>query len=176
MFSILCILCFCIILCTLSPFVYSCLFPIFVQVYRPLSPGGNPIAVNEYHISYQIFVRRNIKPIPHNRCHRRKSIHSKYYGGASLFFLQLPSMRIAPYLHPVTLPSVACLAVPYFFHITLRRNNFRAKMYGVRGGAVGLCTALQPERSQVRFPMGLLGFFSDLVLPAALRPWSLLSL
>jgi len=24
--------------------------------------------------------------------------------------------------------------------------------------------------------MGLLGFFSDLVLPAALRPWSLLSL
>jgi hypothetical protein len=27
-------------------FVYSCLFPIFVQVYWLLPPGGNPIAVN----------------------------------------------------------------------------------------------------------------------------------
>jgi hypothetical protein len=26
------------------------LSPIFVQVYRPLPPGGNPPAVNEYHI------------------------------------------------------------------------------------------------------------------------------
>ena len=46
LFSILCILCFCIV----SPFVYSRLFHIFVQVYRPLPPGGNPIAVNKYHI------------------------------------------------------------------------------------------------------------------------------
>jgi len=30
-------------LCIVSPFVYSCLF-IFVQVYRTLPPGGNPIA------------------------------------------------------------------------------------------------------------------------------------
>jgi hypothetical protein len=37
-------------LCIVSPFVYSCLFPIFVQVYRTLSPGGNPTAVNKYHI------------------------------------------------------------------------------------------------------------------------------
>jgi len=35
-FSILCILRFCIVLCTVSPFLYSCLFPTFVQVYRPL--------------------------------------------------------------------------------------------------------------------------------------------
>jgi hypothetical protein len=54
-FSILCILCFCIVLCIVSPLAYSCLFPIFVQVYRPLPPGGNPIAVNKYHIiSYHI--------------------------------------------------------------------------------------------------------------------------
>jgi hypothetical protein len=39
--------------CIVSPFEYGCLFPIFVQVYRPLPPGGNPIAVCKYHtISY----------------------------------------------------------------------------------------------------------------------------
>jgi hypothetical protein len=37
-----------------SPFVYSCFFPIIVQVYSLLSPGGNPIAVNKYH--HQIYV------------------------------------------------------------------------------------------------------------------------
>jgi len=36
-----------------SPFVYSCLFSIFIQVYRTLPPGANPIAVNKYHIIYQ---------------------------------------------------------------------------------------------------------------------------
>jgi hypothetical protein len=50
-FSTLHILCFCIVLCIVSPFTYSCLFPIFVQVYRPLSPDENPIAVNKYHIN-----------------------------------------------------------------------------------------------------------------------------
>ena len=50
LFSIFCILCFYIVLCIVSPFVYSCLFPIYVQVCRPLTPGGNPIAVNKYHI------------------------------------------------------------------------------------------------------------------------------
>jgi len=29
----------CIVLCIVSSSVYSCLFPTFVQVYRPLSPG-----------------------------------------------------------------------------------------------------------------------------------------
>ena len=33
-------------------FAYSCLFPIFVQVHRPLSSGGNPIAINKYHIIF----------------------------------------------------------------------------------------------------------------------------
>jgi len=50
LFSILCILCF-IVLCIIFPCVYSCLFPLTVQVYRPLPPGGNPIAVNKYHIT-----------------------------------------------------------------------------------------------------------------------------
>jgi hypothetical protein len=39
---------YCFVYFSLS--VYSFLFPIFVQVYRPLSPGGNPTAVNKYHI------------------------------------------------------------------------------------------------------------------------------
>jgi hypothetical protein len=51
-FSSLCTLCFCIVLFIVSPFVYSCLSPIFVQVYRPLSPCRNPTAVNKYIISY----------------------------------------------------------------------------------------------------------------------------
>ena len=29
--------------------IYSCLFPIFVHVYRPLPPGGISTAVNKYH-------------------------------------------------------------------------------------------------------------------------------
>ena len=36
-----------------TPFVYSCLFPIFAQVYRPLPPVGNQIAVNIYYINKQ---------------------------------------------------------------------------------------------------------------------------
>jgi hypothetical protein len=41
------------VLCIVSPFVYSCLFPICtVQVYRASPRGGDPIAVNKYHISY----------------------------------------------------------------------------------------------------------------------------
>jgi len=45
-----CVFCALYFMCIVSPFVYSCLFPICIQVYRPLPPGGNPIAVNEYHI------------------------------------------------------------------------------------------------------------------------------
>jgi hypothetical protein len=46
------ILCFCIVLCFVPPFVSSCLFPLFVQAYRTLTPGENPTAVNKYHIIY----------------------------------------------------------------------------------------------------------------------------
>jgi len=53
--SVFCILCFCIVLCIVSP-VYSCLFPLFLQAYRPLPPGGNQTAVNKisYIISYRM--------------------------------------------------------------------------------------------------------------------------
>jgi hypothetical protein len=50
LFSILCILCFCIVLYIVFPFVYSRLFSVSIQVYWPLPPGGKPIAVNKYHI------------------------------------------------------------------------------------------------------------------------------
>jgi len=49
-----CFLCFLFILWIVSPFVYRLLFPIFVQVYRPSPPGGNPLAVNKYHITSYI--------------------------------------------------------------------------------------------------------------------------
>ena len=58
--STLCILCVCIVLCIISPFVHSCPFLTFMQVYQPLPPGGNPIAVNKYHISYQKLQQFNI--------------------------------------------------------------------------------------------------------------------
>ena len=42
---------FCIVSYAVFTHVYSCIFPICVQVYQPLPPGGNPFAVNKY-ISY----------------------------------------------------------------------------------------------------------------------------
>jgi hypothetical protein len=40
-----------IVLCTVSPSAYSCLFDNFVQAYRPLPPGGKPNCnKNKYHI------------------------------------------------------------------------------------------------------------------------------
>jgi hypothetical protein len=50
--SILCALCFYIVLCIVSPHAYSCLFSICI--YQPLPLGGNPNAVKKisYHISY----------------------------------------------------------------------------------------------------------------------------
>jgi len=46
---------FFIVLFIISPFFVSiCPFPIFVQVYRPLPPGGNPIALNIYHIIIRV--------------------------------------------------------------------------------------------------------------------------
>jgi len=47
-----CILYFCIVFvlfCVLF-LLLCCLFPIFVRVYRPLPPVGNPIAVNKYYV------------------------------------------------------------------------------------------------------------------------------
>jgi hypothetical protein len=48
--------------------------------------------------------------------------------------------------------------------------------YGVCSGTVGWGTALQVRRSWVRFPMVTLEFFIDIILSAALWPWSWLSL
>ena len=48
--SILCVPCFRIVLCIVSPHAYGCLFSICVQFYRPLPPGGDPTAVNKCRI------------------------------------------------------------------------------------------------------------------------------
>jgi hypothetical protein len=48
--SILTIQCFGTLMCIFSPFLYICLFPTFVEVYRTVPLGGIPIAVNRYHI------------------------------------------------------------------------------------------------------------------------------
>ena len=54
--------------------------------------------------------------------------------------------------------------------------NFQNPPFFLRGGAVGWGTALQARRSQVRFPMVSLEFFIDIILPAALWPWTRISL
>jgi hypothetical protein len=56
LFSILCILCFSIVLCIVSHFVLSLTS---VQAYPPLPPGGNPITVNKY-ISYHIIYHKSV--------------------------------------------------------------------------------------------------------------------
>ena len=56
----------CIVLRIVSPFVYNCLFPIFVQLYRPLPPDGNPNAVNKYIISYNTRWKKEWQP--HSVC------------------------------------------------------------------------------------------------------------
>jgi energy-coupling factor transporter transmembrane protein EcfT len=53
-FVLFCVFCVFVLFCVLF-LLLCCLFPIFAQVYRPLPPDGNPIAVNKCHtISYHI--------------------------------------------------------------------------------------------------------------------------
>jgi hypothetical protein len=63
--SILCVLCLCIV----SPHVYSCLFSICVQFYRPLPPGGNPMAVKKNHMV--LFYPKSGQIWPNKQPHRR---------------------------------------------------------------------------------------------------------
>jgi hypothetical protein len=54
--------------------------------------------------------------------------------------------------------------------------NYITSHSGAPGGAVGWGIALQTGRLRVRFPKVSLEFFVDIILPAALGPWSRLSL
>jgi len=72
------VLYFCFLFCVFCNFVLfsilflrlCCLFPIFVQVYWPLPPGGNPIAVNKYHIICLSYMS----------CHICRIIYLIYFG------------------------------------------------------------------------------------------------
>jgi hypothetical protein len=69
---------FYIVLCIVF-FLYGCPFPIFVQVYQPLPPGGNPTAVNKYHIlslPYTYIMFRNSTHTIVMQCTR--AIYSSY--------------------------------------------------------------------------------------------------
>jgi hypothetical protein len=63
-----------------------------------------------------------------------------------------------------------------FFLLVRIRTVTLSVTKGARGGAVGLGIAVQAGRSRVRFLIGSLGFFVDIILPAALWPWGRLSL
>jgi hypothetical protein len=89
-------------------------------------------------------------------------------------------LEVSLRMHGIVTFSVWSLCVAFPSEQT--HQNWKLKylqskhLFGARGGAVGWGTALQTERSRVRFPMVSLKFFIDIILPAALWPWGWLSL
>jgi hypothetical protein len=63
----------------------------------------------------------------------------------------------------------------YFIAIISSINNTTTSRNGVRCGEVGWGSTLPAGRLRVRSPMLTLEFFIDIILPAALWPWSWLS-
>jgi hypothetical protein len=85
-----------------------------------------------------------------------RSLRGDRVGGDEMF---------SPDVGPVsTDDAVSCLS----------RQNFSQPV--ARGSVVGSGAMVQAGRSQVRFPMRSLDFSVNLILPAALWPWSLPSL
>ena len=67
-------------------------------------------------------------------------------------------------------------AIQYFSCVNISFKICTLGQIVLRGGADGWGTALQARSSRIRFPVGSLGIFIELILPAAPRPWSRLSL
>ena len=96
---------------------------------------------------------------------------------ALLFFLPVqPSVLLSLLLS--SFPFRSLFYLPSTFNL---KTSYRILtvwiFWGTRRSVVGRGTALlQVGRSQVRFPMVSLQFFTDTILPAALWPWDWLSL
>jgi len=105
------------------------------------------------------------------------------YGSYGLYRASVPVQgctllysRAIPLLSLWVLRPVQSLSACARVHFTLPFYRIYFHTIGARGSAVGCGTALQVGRSWVRFPMVSLEFFIDIILPAALWPWSRLSL
>jgi hypothetical protein len=73
-----------------------CLFPIFVQVYRPLPPGGNPVAINKYHISINISQARGLKdrhPFTQRVLHQATYVQLHLSSSSSQHFYDLRNVQ-----------------------------------------------------------------------------------
>ena len=90
------------ILCFLLFLLLCCFFPIFVQVYRLLPSGGNPLAVNNYHIISLIIY--NITS--HHISYHTISYHISHHISHHIIYHTIPyhsiycniSKRIVPFL------------------------------------------------------------------------------
>ena len=92
--------------------------------------------------------------------------------------LNLLYFYISTFRSMCAVPNVAvfCSSLTSWFPGMLLTYCYYYYYYYLLGGSFRSGSALQAKRSRVRFPVGSLGYFIDVILPAALWPWGRLSL
>ena len=117
--SIFCDLRVCTVLCTVTRLVHSCLFPIFAKVYRPLLPGGNPVAVNTYHIHmghlWSCVAWKREARRTNALAGSSDKIHADVIGKRACFSRQFPRTNMQNRVH-----VIACVVLTELLHVSIR--------------------------------------------------------